>query len=102
MLPTDFEEIRHIPYPIWKNNVTAAIEIDHRNRLKDDCFKKEEGHSVPKTKTATIIPELDKSMYVRNPKKELLLCTKNECKIIIMARYGMLECGVNYKGTLNT
>ena len=27
-------------------------------------------------------------------------CNKAECKAIIMARYGMLECGRNFKGTL--
>ena len=27
--------------------------------------------------------------------------TKNETKTILTARYGMLECGKNFKGTLN-
>ena len=29
-------------------------------------------------------------------------CTKNECETPIIARYGMLECGMNYKGTLDS
>ena len=56
---------------------------------------------IPKTKTMSIITEIDLPNYERKPKSEILLCTKNECKSIIMARYGLLECGVNYKGTLN-
>ena len=100
-LQTDFEIIKRIPFPVWKQNVTTAIEKEHRKRLREDCFKKQDGSNVPKTKTVTIIPEIDEHSYIRKPKTELLQCTKYECKAIIMARYGMLECGINYKGTLS-
>ena len=101
-LPSNFDEIKALPFTTWKNLVTTALEKEHKNRLKEDCHKKVNGQSIPKTKTATIIPELDTTTFERKPKDELLLCTKNECKVIIIARYGMLECGINYKGTLST
>ena len=40
--------------------------------------------------------------YVREPEKEILQMTKKEAKTIIIARYGMLECGKNFKGTAQT
>ena len=27
--------------------------------------------------------------------------TKNDCKALIISRFGMLECGTNFKGTMN-
>ena len=54
------------------------------------------GQSIPKTKTLTVIPELDERGYERKPIDEILSCTKNECKTLVIARYGMLECGMNY------
>ena len=101
-LPVDFETIKRTPFNTWKNQVTTSIEKEHKNRLKEDCHKKEGGVTIPKTKTVTILSEIDMPNYERKPKTELLLCTKNECKTIIIARYGMLECGTNYKGTLNS
>lgn len=37
----------------------------------------------------------------KNPAKELMNCNKEETKTIIISRYGMLECGKNFKGTKN-
>ena len=98
-LPNVFEEIKNIPFATWKQQVTTALETDHRNRLRDECHKKLNDKNIPKTKTLSIIPELDDSNYQRKPKDEILSCTKNECKALIIARYGMLECGTNFKGT---
>ena len=101
-LPSDLNEIKAMPFNTWKGLVTTAIEKQHKNRLKEDCHKTVNGQSTPKTKTATILPQLDTTSYERKPRDEILLCTKNQCKIIIIARYKMLECGINYKGTLTT
>ena len=38
--------------------------------------------------------------YTRKPENEILYLTKDETKSLIMARYGMLECGKNMKGTI--
>ena len=40
--------------------------------------------------------------YQRTRAKELMGCTKPETKTILIARFGMLECGKNFKGTINT
>ena len=39
--------------------------------------------------------------YVRSPEQELLKSTRQETKTILIARYGMLECGKNFKGSSN-
>ena len=99
-LPTSFTTIKNTPFPHWKNYVVTALEKENKGRLYEDCHKTEHGQSIPKTKTASILDELEKVCYKRKPCDELMACTKNECKTIIMARYGMLECGRNFKGTI--
>ena len=49
----------------------------------------------------TIISKISNSEYTRGPEKEVLQSSKYEAKTIIIARYGMLECGNNFKGTLS-
>ena len=56
----------------------------------------------PKRKTAVIIDKLLEEHYKRAPQKEIVQMTKKEAKTIIIARYGMLECGKHFKGTLRT
>ena len=40
-------------------------------------------------------------MYGRGVTPEILLCNKQETKTLITARFGMLECGKNFKGTMS-
>ena len=54
---------------------------------------------VPKTKTISILKTLESSNYKRVPQPEILTLSKIECKALIVARFGMLECGVNFRGT---
>ena len=54
---------------------------------------------VPKTKTQSIIKFLEKTDYTRAPCKEIVSLSKNDCKSLIISRFGMLECGANFKGT---
>ena len=65
---------------------------------KKIATRKKETPKYQKTKTSTILDKL-KLDQKRKPKSEILLMTKNETKTIITARYGMLECGRNFKGT---
>ena len=53
-----------------------------------------------KTKTASILPELEKDDYKRKPTQEIISLNNQECKTSILARCGMLECGKNFRGTL--
>jgi hypothetical protein len=53
-----------------------------------------------KSKTATLIEEIEKQDYVRKPKTEILKSSKQESRTILIARYGMLECGRNFKNSI--
>ena len=68
--------------------------------MNEECYKEENGIRIKKTKTTTIADEIADHNYNRKPKKELLNATKQETKTIIIARYRMLECGKNFKGSL--
>ena len=78
-----------------------AIEAEHKTRLINDCKKKENGQLIPKTKTKSMITDIECSNYERSPQRELLKCSKEETRTLLMARYQMLECGKIYKGTLS-
>ena len=54
---------------------------------------------TPKTKTASLIEKIKDPAYKRSPEHEIQKMTKLEAKTLIIARYGMLECGKNFGGT---
>ena len=56
-------------------------------------------HLTEKTKTKSLIDKINNNDYIRSPDEELLQMTRQETKTILMARYGMLQCGINFKGT---
>ena len=82
--------------------VKAAIEKRNTERLIQDCHKIENGESKRKTKTAHIVDQIKHQSYKRTPSEELIKCTKLETKTILLGRFGMLECGTNFKGSNNT
>ena len=96
----DFDQIKNLRPIEWKIMVKEAVEKKIKNTLIDDCYKKQDGEKSIKTKTAKIVEEVESSTYRRGPRKEILHMSKKETKIIIIVRYGMLECGRNYKGTI--
>ena len=99
-LPQDFDVIKDHSLPLWTSRINTALEIKHKERLLEMCNKTENGESTIKTKTASMIDKLD-DKYKRQPCKEIMRMTKLEAKTVITARYGMLECGKNHKGTLS-
>ena len=99
-LPTDFHNIKTQPPRTWKTKIHLAIEKTNRERINQDCHKLVNGISVLKPKTKTIPHQLARGNYQRQPSKEILNLTKHETKTVLIARYGMLECGQNFKGTL--
>ena len=99
-LETNFDVIKKIPSAIWRNQITMATEVKHRELLIDSCYKQERDQKVAKTKTKSILPNLEGNDYKRGPIREILSLTKHECKILIIARFGMLECGKNFRGTI--
>ena len=98
-LPTDFSVIRTMPIARWERLVKNAIEVQNEKRIKQDLYKTVDGVDVPKTKTKTIIEKISTQGYTRQPEPEIKYMTKLETKTTIIARYGMLECGTNFKGT---
>ena len=101
-LPEDHNEIKSMTMRSWKNLVTRKVEIKNTQRLRDDCYKISDGVRTPKTKTRHIIEEVENPNYQRKTRDELKGCTKHETKTIIIARFGMLECGCNFKGSMES
>ena len=66
----------------------------------NDLHKTEDGKTTSKTKTASIIDQLNDPMYRRGPISEVLKLNKQETRTLIMARYGMLRCGRNFGGSI--
>ena len=99
-LPTDFSIIASIPPKRWENTVKFVIERKNKERIMDELHKTESDVKIPKTKTKTIVDKLKDPYYTRQPESEIIHTTKNETKTIMIARYGMLECGRNFKGKM--
>ena len=93
----NFQEIKAMPRPLWIQKTKAAIESKHIERLIDQCHKTTEGIKTVKTKTASIVPVITASNYKRKPQYAILRTSKHETRTIMMARYGILECGNNYR-----
>ena len=78
-----------------------AIENTNKTRLINECHKQSGNERIIKTKKAHIVDIEKDQTYTRQPQKELMSLSKQETKTLITARFGMLECGKNYKGTLS-
>ena len=100
-LPTDLSIIKSKRPNEWKREVSEKIETKNRKRLIEECHKMLDGTKVRKTKTSHIVDTLLADTYTREPISELRYLTKQETKTCIIARYRMLECGVNFKNSLN-
>ena len=98
-LPTDLPSIKRLTRNEWNRKVSLAIERSNKERLIEELYKTENGVRKRKTKTASIVDFIEHSNYERKPLCEIMLCSKQETKAIVTARYGMLECGKNFKGT---
>ena len=88
--------------PAWRCTVTNVTEARNKSRLLEDCHKKVNNETIPKTKTKTIVDKVSSNFYIGKPLNEFVSLTKNEGRSLIIARYGMLECGQNFKGTISS
>ena len=100
-LPSDFEVIKRHTLNEWKGKVRTATELQNKRRLTDDCYKMVKGQKNPKTKTAHIIDEIEKETYKREPKDSIVRLSKQDTKLLLLARFGMLDCGMNFKNSTN-
>ena len=96
----NFQSIINTPQTEWKRKVTKEVEKKNTERLKKEHYKPDKGTLTLKTKTASIAKYLSEQSYNRKPQHEIINCTKYETKTLIIARYGKLECGTNYKGSM--
>ena len=99
-LPTNFSTIKSCTFKQWKKLVHFKAEVKNKQRLLNECHKKINGVTHRKSKTAHIVDLIDNTDYVRGTRPEFQSLNKHETKAILLARFRMLECGVNYKGTL--
>ena len=60
-----------------------------------------EGQKKPKTKSAHIIEEINKETYRREPNDTIVRLSKKDTNILLIARFGMLECGRNFRNRTN-
>ena len=100
-LPTDYQTIRCYSINQWKTTVHQQIETKNTQTLLEQCYKNENGEKRRKTKTAHIIDELTQQDYTRGLRTEFRTCNRQETKTIMIARFRMLECGINFKGTMS-
>lgn len=98
-LPSNLEEIKRLGRIVWTNRVKNVIENENIKRLLQDCHKTVNGEEIIKTKTAFVVKKVKETNYQRTPAAELTKCNKKETKAIMIARFGMLECGKNFQGT---
>ena len=82
--------------------MNEKIERKNKARLFEECHKMADGKKIRKTKTAHIVDPLSADTYSRMPIPELQHMTKQETKTLIIARYKMLDCGVNFKNSMST
>ena len=98
-LCTEWDEIRQKTKMQWKNEVTAAVEEHHRKKLKENCVSHTPTGEHINTKTKDVFKRVE-TTYSREALPELIRQNKQRTRTIILARYGMLECGANFKGTI--
>ena len=97
-LPNDLQQIKNTTARRWERLVCLKTERVNYKRLLKDCYKTENGCQMAKTKTAHIIPSLSGNTYTRKPRDDILQFSKYDTKTLVIARFGMLDCGMNFKG----
>ena len=92
-LEKDWDNIRKIPKAQWKSYVKKAAENRNKERIINDCHH-EDGR--PKEKTKHLIEIIKHKEYKRKPGLVLQQMNRNQARIVLIARYGMLDCANNY------
>ena len=68
----------------------------NRNKLREDLFTRSRGEDKQKTKTKSILDQINDPSFTRQPTEFL-----NQCvlvgRAVIMGRYGMLDCAANFE-----
>ena len=80
----------------WKKEVMEAAERKNKERLMNDCLSKGREGEKLKTKTKTLISNLENTQYERKPHPLLIENNKLIARAYIMGRFGMLQCAANF------
>ena len=80
----------------WTNEVDMAGERINHEKLKDECHKTERGEKRLKTKTKNLMDKIEDKNYVRKPIDAIFNLSSIETRALIMGRFGMLDCKVNF------
>ena len=99
-LPTEITEVQRTPPGEWIYKVKVKIEEKNKERLLEECYKTEDGTRKVKTKTSSIVAKLEDPAYKRQPDPIIKTMTKQQTRTMIVSRYGMLECGKNWGGSV--
>ena len=81
--------------------IDEKVEKKNKERHFEECHKKVNGQNIRKRKSAHIVDEITHDDYTRKALPIIKYLTKYETKTLVIARFGMLECGTNFKGSMN-
>ena len=88
--------VKTIPQGVWRRLVYAAAEKYNKKKLGNECQTKQRGATKNKTKTISILEQIEKPKYIRRPLPILRELTCVEMRAFVMGRYGMLDCKANF------
>ena len=95
-LEQDWTKIEKKAKSEWKKEVENAAEKINTGRLRDECYTKERTKSKIKSKSKSIIDEIDDPLYRRKPLEIMRHGFVIVTRALIMGRFGMLQCKANY------
>ena len=78
----------------WKEKVKTAILKKNKEKILEQCVNISNGERKTKAKSKHIYDKLSNENFYGEPQKELVDLSKQRLKTILLARYGMLECGI--------
>ena len=85
----------------WKSMVKRAVEKRNKQRLLEECSSlNEQGERNPKSKTAHIVEKAECANFERKPHPATINLSEHETKTLVIARFGKLQCGKNFKGSM--
>ena len=73
-----------------------TAEKINKEKILEECHKKERGEHRIRTKTKTLVPLLENEEYVLKPQSFMHKNNKLIARAYIMGRYGMLQCAANF------
>ena len=98
-LSLTLEDIKTKKKNEWKSIVEDAAWTLNRKRMLEFCM----GKGKARTKTLQIAKKLEEEDYKHeSAENNLFELPRHSVKMIIMARYGMLDCAANYRGKYGT